>query len=246
MQGFKVPHFQVVLGGQWEENAGAYGLPVVAIPSKRVPDALSLLTDFYLRERDANEKFPQFATRVGKVKLKQVLDPLTQNPPTHEQDASFFSDWSDPRQYSLGDIGKGECAGEVVSQFEFEITAAERMEFNAQVLLEEGRGAEAGQEAYQAMIKAAKALVLIQYDDVTDDDPDEIVDEFKERFYDTERVFDPFAGSKFADYLFAAHADKDKTHSTESARTLIEEGHLFIESIYNCYNRIRSEGLEST
>ena len=245
MQGFKVPHFQVVLGGQWEENAGAYGLPVVAIPSKRIPDALSLLTDFYLRERKANERFPAFATRIGKVQLKQVLDPLTQDPPTHEEDAGFFSDWSDPRQYSLGDIGKGECAGEVVTQFEFEMTAAERMEFNAQVMLEEGRGAEAGQEAYRAMIKAAKALVLIQYDDVTDDDPDEVVDEFKERFYDTERVFDPFAGSKFADYLFAAHENSDQTHTTESARTLIEEAHLFIEAIYNCYNRIRAEGLDS-
>ena len=31
MRGFKVPHFQVVLGGKWEENAGAYGLPIVAI-----------------------------------------------------------------------------------------------------------------------------------------------------------------------------------------------------------------------
>ncbi len=245
MQGFKVPHFQVVLGGQWEENAGAYGLPVVAIPSKRIPDALTLLTDYYLRERESNEAFPKFVGRIGKVKLKQVLDPLTQEPPTHEEDAQFFSDWSDPRQYSLGDIGKGECAGEVVTQFEFEITAAERIEFEAQVLLEDGNGAEAGKEAYKAMIKAAKALVLIQYDDVTDEDPDEIVDEFKERFYDTKRVFDPFAGSKFADYLFAAHEQKDKAHDVASARTLIEEAHLFIESIYNCYNRIRSEGVES-
>ena len=79
MQGFKVPHFQVVLGGQWEENAGAYGLPVVAIPSKRIPDALTLLTDFYLREREKNEAFPKFVGRIGKAKLKQLLDPLTQS-----------------------------------------------------------------------------------------------------------------------------------------------------------------------
>ena len=245
MQGFKVPHFQVVLGGQWEENAGSYGLPIVAIPSKRIPDALSLLTDYYVRERETNELFQKFAERIGKVKMKQLLDPLTKDPPTHEDDAAFFSDWSDPRQYSLGDIGKGECAGEVVTQFEFEITAAERIEFEAQVLLEDGKGEEAGHNAYKAMIKAAKALVLIQYDDVTDDDPDEIVEEFKERFYDTKRVFDPFAGSKFADYLFAAHETKDTKHTIDSARTLIEEAHLFIESVHNCYNRIRSEGVEN-
>ena len=32
-----VPHFQVVLGGMWQENAGSYGLAVGAVPSKSVP-----------------------------------------------------------------------------------------------------------------------------------------------------------------------------------------------------------------
>ena len=32
-----VPHFQVILGGQWTENAGAYGLAVGSVPSKAVP-----------------------------------------------------------------------------------------------------------------------------------------------------------------------------------------------------------------
>ena len=210
-----------------------------------MPDALTLLTDYFLRERQSNEKFPKFVGRVGKAKLKQLLDPLTKDPPTHDEDAHFFADWGDPRQYSLGDIGKGECAGEVVTQFEFEITAAERMEFNAQVLLEEGQGDAAGVEAYRAMIKAAKALVQIQYDDVTDEDPDEVVDEFKERFYDTKRIFDPFAGSKFADYLFAAHSQKDDQHTVDSARVLTEEAHLFIEAVHNCYNRIRQEGVDA-
>ena len=83
----------------------------------------------------------------------------------------------------------------------------------------------------------------MQFDDVTEEDPDEVVDEFKERYYDTERVFDPFAGSKFADYLFAAHDAAGKQHDGDSARVLIEEAQLFIESVHNCYNRIRTEGV---
>ena len=35
--------------------------------------------------------------------------------------------------------------------------------------------------AYRGMIKAAKALVQLQYDDVTEEDPDEIIDEFRRR-----------------------------------------------------------------
>jgi len=245
MNGFKVPHFQVVLGGQWEENAGSYGLPIVAIPSKRVPDALDRIAEFYLREREKDELFAKFVSRVGKVQIRQVLDDLTKDAPAHESDPTFYSDWSDPRQYSIGDIGKGECAGEVVTQYEFEMTAAERIVFEAQVHLEDGQAQQAGKDAYRAMIKAAKALVQIQYDDVTEDDPEEVVDEFKERYHDTKIFFDPFAGSKFADYLFAAHEQAGRSHDAESAHHLIEEAQLFIEAVHSCYNRLRSEGISA-
>lgn len=244
MGGFKVPHFQVVLGGQWEENAGAYGLPIVAIPSKRIPDALDRITDLYLKERQANERFPKFVDRIGKARIRELLDPLTENVPTNEADPDFYSDWSDPRQYSIGDIGKGECAGEVVSQYEFAMAATERLVFGAQIHLEQKNGDQAGLDARAAMIKAAKALVQLEYDDVTEDDPGEIIDEFRERFYDTEKIFDPFAGPKFADYLLAAYENKSKTYTLPAARTLIEEAQLFIEAVHACYNRIRSQGLE--
>lgn len=246
MQGFKVPHFQVVLGGQWEENAASYGLPIVAIPSKRVPDALDRITDLYLRERTGHERFPKFVTRIGKAKIRQTLDSLTQDAPEHESDPGFYADWSDPRQYSIGDIGKGECAGEVVTQYEFEMSAAERLVFEAQVQLEDSDAQQAGQTSYRAMIKAAKSLVQIQYDDVTENDADEVVEEFRERYFDTEIFFDPFAGPKFADYLFAAHDQSPRTFDTESAHHLIEETQLFIEAVHSCYNRIRTEGLVQT
>src|SRR6185437_14730982 len=34
--GYAVPHFQVVLGGEWENNAGSYGTPILAVPSKNI------------------------------------------------------------------------------------------------------------------------------------------------------------------------------------------------------------------
>jgi sulfite reductase (ferredoxin) len=243
MNAYKVPHFQVVLGGQWEENAGAYGLPVVAIPSKRIPDALDLISRLYLQSRRSHERFSQFIKRIGKAKIREILDPLTENPPEHAEQPQFYSDWGDPRQYSIGDIGKGECAGEVVTQYEFTMTAAERMVFGAQIHFDDGNADLAKRDAHAAMIKAAKALVQLQYDDVTEDDPDEVVDEFKERFCDTEVFFDPFAGPKFANYLFAAHEQLASPATAESVRYTIEEAQLFIEAVHSCYNRLRSAGL---
>ncbi|MCH7989033.1 MAG: nitrite/sulfite reductase [Planctomycetes bacterium] len=237
VHGYKVPHFQVVVGGQWEENAGSYGLPIVAIPSRRIPDAVERLTDFYLRMREKDERFTHFVQRIGKTQIRQILDDLTQDLPEHDADPSFYTDWADPREYSTGDIGKGECAGEVVSAYEFGMTEVDRILFGAQTLLEAENVQQAGENAYTAMLKAAKALVLIQYDDVSND-PDEIVEEFQERYFDTEIIFDPFAGGKFANYLFAAHENAGTPFTPESAHHTIEEAQLFIEAVHSCYNRM--------
>jgi sulfite reductase (ferredoxin) len=124
------------------------------------------------------------------------------------------------------------------------MTSSERIVFDAQILLDEGDCQKAGADAYAAMLKAAKALVQIQYDDVSEN-PDEIVEEFKERYYDTEKFFDPYAGGKFADYLFAEHGKAGRSFDVESARHLIEESQLFIEAVHACYNRMRTAGLKN-
>ncbi len=240
IKGFQVPHFQVVLGGQWEENAGSFGLPVVAIPSKRIPEALDRLTDFYLRTREKNERFTKFVKRVGKAQIRGVLEDLAKTAPDHEQDASFYSDWRDPREYSTGDVGIGECAGEVVSAYQFAMMDAERLVFEAQIELEKGQVQKAGEHAYTAMLRAAKALVQTQYDDITND-PKEIVEEFRERYFDTQKFFDPFAGGKFAQYLFQAFENKGRAYTAESAHQTIEEAQLFVEATHACYQRWRFE-----
>ena len=225
--GYAVPHFQVVLGGEWDHNAGSYGLPVMAVPSKRIPEVVTRLSEGYVSGRKNGENFQQFIKRIGKAELKTMLEDLTR-PPADQADRSFFTDWGDPREYSLGDLGIGECAGEVVSSVDFGLAAAERGVFEAQVALENGDTQKAGKTAYQSMVQAAKALIKTEYLDIPDD-PDQIVREFRARFYDTQKFFDPFAGGKFAHYLFAVH---------KSAHHLIEEAQLFIEASHNCYGRI--------
>lgn len=236
VNGFKVPHFQVVLGGQWEENAGSYGLPIVAVPSKKIPEAVEMLTEYYLNEREKDEPFAAFVKRVGKATMRSMLEKLKENPPEPDADPDFYRDWSDTRSYTTGDIGKGECAGEVVSAYEFAMADAERMVFNAQVQLEEDKAQEANDQAYRAMLKAAKALVQIQYDDVSND-PEEIVEEFTERFYDTKVFFDPYAGGKFAEYFFNAYKNSGRPADAMTAKHTIEEAQLFIEAVHTCYNK---------
>ncbi len=234
ISGYAVPHFQVVLGGEWEHNAGSYGLPVVPVPSKNIPEVVTRLTERYVAGRNSGESFKDFVKRIGKAELKNLLDDLTKPP---AGDRSYFSDWGDPREYSLGDMGVGECAGEVVSAVEFDLAAAEREVFEAQLALEKGLADQAGKTAYQAMLRAAKGLVKINYPNVTDD-PDRIVSEFRTRFYDTQLFFDPFAGGKFANYLFDAHQKASQTYTLESGRYLIDEAQLFVDAAHSCNNRL--------
>ena len=236
MSGYAVPHFQVVLGGEWDHNGGTYGLPVIAIPSKNIPEVVTRLTDRYAANRQHAESFKDFIKRMGKVELKKMLEDLAR-PPADPSDRSYFSDWGDPREYSLSDMGIGECAGEVVSAVEFDLAAAERELFEAQVAWEGGQIEQAGATAYKSMLRAAKALVKIETQNITDD-PKQIVGEFRARFYDTQKFFDPFAGGKFAQYLFAAQEKSDEPATQDSARYLIDEAQLFIDAAHSCYNRI--------
>jgi sulfite reductase (ferredoxin) len=236
MAGYAVPHFQVVLGGEWESNAGSYGLPVMAVPSKNIPQVVTRLAERYVATRKHNESFNDFVKLIGKVEIKSMLEDLTRLS-TDDADRSFFSDWGDPREYSLGDLGVGECAGEVVSAIEFDLAAAEREVFEAQVDLEKGNFQRAARTAYLAMVHAAKAVVKLELQDVPDD-PDRVIREFTARFYDTQKFFDSFAGGKFAQYLFAAHASSNQPANPDSARYLIDEAQLFIDASHACYNRL--------
>ena len=232
----KMPHFQVVLGGQWSENAGSYGLAVGAVPAKRVPDVLEALTNRYVAERAADEIFQAWVKNLGRKEIKAMLKAFM-DLPSFEERPDYFSDWGDSRVYTIDDIGVGECAGEVVSLFSMEISNAESTHFEALLALDDGNYSLADQQAYKAMVQAARALVRIKYLDVGDD-YNNIVNEFRTRFYDTELVYDRFAKGKFARYLFKRHDNTPSSVDEDKAHQLIDETQLFIENIHSAEQRI--------
>jgi sulfite reductase (ferredoxin) len=237
--GYAVPHFQVVVGGQWSENAGTYGLAIGAVPSKRIPDTVSRLTGRYLAGREAGESFGSFIKRIGKAQCKLMIEDLAEVP-AHAVDPSFYTDWGDAREYTTGDMGIGECAGEIVSPLEFQLTASEREAFEAQLALEKGDANQAAKIAYEAMLRGASALLVWRMHGYAND-PDSIVAEFRKHFYDTELFFDPFSGGKFAQYFFHAHERAGEPHNAESAHRLIEETQLFIEACHSLYGKLSAQ-----
>ena len=245
VKGFQVPHFQVILGGKFHDNAGEYGMPIGAVPSKRVPEAVLTITQFYLRRREGSERFQEFVARIGKKAIKDLLDDLTRIP-AHEVDRSYYSDWGDPREFTLSDMGVGECAGEVVSQAEFTLAASERELFEAQLLLDSGRSQEAVNAAFASMLRAAQGLVKDQNPSISENQT-EIIGEFTTRFVDTQLFWDKYAGGKFAEYLFKAKEfiGSGKTADADRAVQLLQEAQLFIDAAHDCHNKARG-GLQES
>ena len=242
--GYTVPHFQVILGGKWVDNAGAYGLAIGAVPSKKIPEVVKRIADRFMQERHPSETFQQFTQRVGKRALKAMFDDLTKVP-GHAEDPSYYTDWGDPREFTIGDMGVGECAGEVVSLSDFDLAEAEAQVFEAQLQLDEGRYRKADELAYSAMLLAARGLIKTEFIDITND-PDQIADEFRARFFDTKLFFDKYAGGKFAHYFFRRHANPERPGTADTARQLIEEAQLFLEATHACQSRLAARAVEGS
>ena len=197
---------------------------------------LTRLTDRFVNEKKEGETFQTFIQRIGKKEVRAMIDALSPVPP-YEIDPSYYSDWGDPREYSIGDMGVGECAGEVVPIAQMGLAAAEREVFEAQVFLDQGAFDKAAERSLSAMLGAARALTREVFIDIGDS-ADEIVSEFKTRLVETKIFLDPFAGAKFAQYLYRAHREGTSSQTHESAHQRIEEAQLFVDSAYQCYERM--------
>src|SRR5918993_925069 len=235
--GFSVPHFQVMLGGQWSENGGSYALAMGAVPSKRVPELVNTLTERYIKDRSGDESFQAWCQRVGKKELKALVDPFDTktNPlPPQPVDPTMYQDWGDPRAYQMS-VATGECAGEVVTAADFGFTAAETLAFEASTLLDEGNYHLADQRAYEAMLKAAHTLVQLEWLDAPTDDR-VIVEEFRKRFVHTKVFWDKYHANQFSNYLFNRFEHgPDARFTKDTAHKLIEEANLFIDAAHKAH-----------
>jgi sulfite reductase (ferredoxin) len=224
-----------------DDNAGNYGLAVGAVPSKRVPEVVDRLLDLYSAERQGDESFRSWVFRVNKKVIKEKVSDLMEVP-AYEADKSFYVDWHDSREYSIGDIGVGECAGEVISLTQFDLAAAESKAFDATITVDDPAVTadavqEASQQAYLAIVQAAQGLLKHRNPDQKGD-PDIVFADFKRQFVDTGAFFERYVGNQEWPYFQAAHEAKGRSRDRDEARRRVEEAQLFIEASHHCYARL--------
>jgi sulfite reductase (ferredoxin) len=117
VNGKLTPHYQLHLGGQVNAETSALGRSKLKVPAKNIPAATMELIRLFREDRLEGEGFNPFVERVGREALCAKLERFTQIPGLTEG-PEYYRDWKDDRDFSLDDLGPGECAGTVIDMIE--------------------------------------------------------------------------------------------------------------------------------
>ncbi len=108
--GGQVPAYDMFVGGNYRDADTRFGQRVkVKVPSKRVPEALTSVLDFYKAQRNDGEEFKDFVTRVGPEAFEPVLQEFSEVPSLNRDTLVYYMDWNKTIKYVL-ERGEGECA----------------------------------------------------------------------------------------------------------------------------------------
>ena len=150
------PATQILLGGGVLGNGtGRFADKVLKVPSKRTPAILSWILDDFESQRQNDEDFFAYYDRKTKDYYYQNLKHHSE---VEHLTADDFVDWGVKEKYEKA-IGIGECAGvtiDLVQTLLFD--AKEALEW-AQEAHRENRFSDAVYHAYNARIRAAKAIL---------------------------------------------------------------------------------------
>ncbi|MDH5427829.1 MAG: sulfurtransferase TusA family protein [Nitrospirota bacterium] len=154
------PVYELHLGGQVNGTPKIAQL-IVKVPAKNVPAAVQHLLDLYRQDRKDGELLPAFINRTGKVALKDELIPYTILP-SYQDDKEFYFDWEGDDEFSVEDLGPGECAGGALEMIDNRILEAEQELYQARILVEKHQYAMAINKAYRAVVAGAKAILVTE------------------------------------------------------------------------------------
>ena len=150
------PATQILLGGGVLGNGtGRFADKVLKVPSKRTPDVLRWILDDFESHRRNNEDFFTYYDRKTKDYYYQNLKHYSD---VDQLTADDFIDWGVKEKYEKA-IGIGECAGVTIDLVQTLLYDAQEALGWAQEAIQENRFSDATYHAYNARLRAAKAIL---------------------------------------------------------------------------------------
>ena len=152
------PATQLLLGGGVLGNGkGRFADKVLKVPAKKTPAVLRWILFDFEQNKLATEDFFDYYDRKTKEYFYQKLKHFSQTDQLQHED---FIDWGNDKKYEKA-IGIGECAGvtiDLIQTLLFEAEEAYGWAINA---FDDDRLSDALYHAYNARIRAAKALLIV-------------------------------------------------------------------------------------
>jgi sulfite reductase beta subunit-like hemoprotein len=107
--GKQVPAYEVYVGGEFEKGSFQYARRIAEkIPSKRAPEAMRRMVNYYTENRREGEQFNAFVDRVGPKSFSSVLEDLKEVSGLSVETFDDYFDWERTTPYKL-ERGEGEC-----------------------------------------------------------------------------------------------------------------------------------------
>ena len=105
----QIPSYEVYIGGSQVHPVRLAKRLKIKVPSKRVPEAIQAITDYYVGNREEEEPFGGFVDRIGVESFEEVLRPVSEVPLLSRDTINYYIDWERTVLYKV-ERGEGECA----------------------------------------------------------------------------------------------------------------------------------------
>ncbi|WP_457640504.1 sulfurtransferase TusA family protein [Persephonella sp.] len=219
IKGTLIPAYVLHVAGKGDIRDTKVGYTVVKIPAKNVPDAVSHLIRFYL-ENSNGESFENFVDRIGVEKIKEELSVFQEL----KEDIEYNKDWGSDKEFSLEDLGTGECAGIIADRVETSLKEGERLIKQAETHLTKGFVEDAVPHLERAVEIIASGLLI----------PFGIKAESKDAM---DRFIEHLIGRKLIDEKYI----KLLTGEISEVKELLEECKRFYEDSKRTYLTLRKK-----
>jgi hypothetical protein len=208
INGYTVPHFQVMLGGKWLENGGSYGLAwgrsrrsasrswSIALRSVSSPTDTAVNRSSSSASGSARRRSRRSWTSSRRFRRTTWTRRSTATGATRGSSRSATWAWASAPARS--------------SRRAVRLHAAESEAFEAQLLLDEGKLPEADDCAYRGDADGRAKRSCSCSGRTRPSDPTMIVDEFRARFVEPKLFWDTYHAGQFANYLFNRHEGPDR------------------------------------
>ncbi len=152
IEGKLAPHYVFHFGG----TPLKIGRKSLKVPAKNVPEAVGSIIDFYITNRNEGEDFSEFVERVGEEKLRVIIEKQQEL----KEGVEYYKDFGSDKEFSLEEVGVGECMGIVADMVELSLDEARRQIKQAKAHIEKGFEEDSYIHLKEAIYRACEGLLV--------------------------------------------------------------------------------------